>query len=246
MPNIFGFKSNKAKIKTYDANEIAQLKTTLENYANTQAEMAQKLANIYTDNKIDALPAGGLYQPLSHTSGTRTITHSNRGSSIAIPDCDLLVIDLVVSGAVTIKEDYIDSGRTDNQCLAFGFNHPCPGLFMYPWFTTTPTNTTVQFGDRKLRAIFRRDTSWYGMQHSYNEQTNIATKSDALVCIGIDRTKDFMGVSIIGDRVNPGVNSSFGLAFGTTGPASSMAFADSASISLAYDFYAYTLAVEEE
>lgn len=164
MPNIFGFKSNKAKIKTYDADEITALSSTLMSRDLTYYNLAKD----YTDDQIDALPAGGLYQPLANMGAYFGQVFNSSGyrdiGEYIHEDADMFIIDMSLSGSIGINANSL------NQPLfGFGFNNIAPGSYFRVVETLTDGNS-ILLNTCRFRLIYKKVSS-YGVSAFASDYT---------------------------------------------------------------------------
>ena len=154
MPNIFGFKSNKAKIKTYDANEITELRSTLMSRDLTYYNLAKE----YTDDQIDALPAGGLYQPLANMGAYFGQVFNSSGyrdiGEYIHEDADMFIIDMSLSGSIGINANSLIQ-----PFFGFGFNSIAPGSYFRVLETLTAGNS-ILLNSCRFRLIYKKISAW--------------------------------------------------------------------------------------
>lgn len=102
MADLFGILKNKALLMTLSKSDIMELINELNTAIETGDSTVVDLAKSYIDQQIAALPAGGLYQPISEFKSTLSTTDTYADFYDYIdPDADLVIVKLILSGNLT-------------------------------------------------------------------------------------------------------------------------------------------------
>lgn len=159
MADLFGILKNKALLMTLSKSDIMELINELNTAIETGDSTVVDLVKSYIDQQIAALPAGGIYQPISHV--TKTVTFSSAGSAAFVDaiDTDSDMFILSVSG---VRGTFTPNTSLIQPRFSFGFYGPAPGLAFRSMDTYTG-NTMHTFNNSdlmfSLRSVYSRVTN---------------------------------------------------------------------------------------